>query len=329
MDSLDFGIPSLLSYEPVPESPRLEAPEVGLRLLARQVAWDGEVLSLELLAGYLFEAGFARGFQRLSEAIVLGLEDAERGRAAATPILDPWKRYPRRAGPNFGGVRPPDPGAPTHHSGSVVIPLEIPLAPPALPGPSFYVTAFLQGHVSNTLAFDLAAGSVVGYLDGEPCEVPTEGSEEPPEELDEAAILGTEPESPVAAPLARPGTRALTLAARKQGSHAPGEPILLDATLALPPDELAVIGPEGWLRSLFAWASRQDSQGTRVGHWQGDRTVFADDFALRSVAGQPRAVATASFELSNLLGARIEPGVHYVQTSARHHRSNVLEIACV
>lgn len=313
MDPLDVDIPSLLTFGSVPESPRLDPPDVGLRLRARGVAWDGEALSFELLAGHLFEAGFAGGFQRLSEGIVVGLEDAQRGRAAAVRIHDPWKRYPRRQGPNFGGIRAPAPGAPTHSGGSAVMPLRVRLEGPLEPGPSLYVTAFLHQHVSNTLAFDVPDGSVASFLGGEPREIPAEADEEPP--------AGDAPGGPSPR---RGGTPALALGARTSGAVARGAPVVLDATLALAEDELAAFGPEGWLRSLFLWTSARDTQATRVGQWLEGRAVFADDFQVQTLGGEPRAVATASFELPHDLA----PGVHHVHVSARHHRSSVLELTC-
>lgn len=330
MEDLDFAIPALVEEEQVAESPLLDLPDLGLRLAARQVRHDGQVLAFDLLVSYLLDAAEAGGYQRLAEAVAVCLEDAEGGRAAASSLLDPHKRYPRRQGPNFRGPRPPPAGGPTHAAGGWVLPLEIPLALPAWEGPSFYVTALLAGHVSNTLAFDLAAGSASSWLGGAPCPVEPAGEEEPPEEADEAAVEGTDAgPAPLAAPAPPPRPPVLSLVPRKRGPHGPAEPILLDATLALPPEELEAFGAEGWLRALFAWSHDPATGSAHAGHWLGDRAAFPDDFQLRGVGGQARAVATAAVDLGELLGVRLPPGRHRVQLSARHHRSEPVVIECI
>lgn len=331
MEPIETRSLTLFSFEPVPESPRVAPPETGLRLAARNVAYNGQALSLELLTTYRFEPAFVAAFQQLMHAVIMGLEDADAGRASALRTLDPRRRYPPRAGPNFMGLRP-GPITSGRTGGSVVMPIEILLPPPTVSGPSFYATAFLQNHVSNTLAFDLHAGSVTSLLHSVLCDPALEGTDEKDvalwkDEVDEVNVFQLIAD-PLFTPVQPSAPPALALTAHKTGSYAPGEPILLEATLALPPEELEAFGAVGWLRALFAWCSRQDSQATRVGHWLADRVVFADDFRDRLVAGQPRAVATAPFDLVQILKAPLMAGVHYVQVSARHHRSNVLEIVC-
>jgi hypothetical protein len=310
MEPLAVSI-KLFTFLPVAESPRIDAPDTGLRLAVRGVDYDGDALSFELLATYQLEPGFVAAFEDLTEAIVIAFEQPEGRLAKGFPTVDWHKRYPPRSGPNFTGIRPWPDGALGETGGSMVMPLTVGVPPPLLPGPSFYATALLHGYFSNTLAFDLAAGSVASFLEGKPFDPPKEG--------DEASGPSTGSSAgPTAA--ARPAP-VLSLAARKAGVYASREPIPLQATLALPPDELATLGPEGWLSSLFIWTDAQPV------HWLGQRAVLADDFALGAVGRETRAVATANFDLGQLMNP-LGSGTHYVQVSARQYRSNVLEIAC-
>lgn len=324
MEPLEVSTYSLFTSRAAAVSPRVDEP--GIRLAARDLTFGGGVLSVELLLAWRFDPAFAVRFERPADAIVVSLEDAEAGRAAACSTIDPRKRFPERPGPNYLGPRPLAPDAILRTGGWVNLPLRIPLAPTSLPGPSFYATAFLHRHVSNTLAFDLAAPSVASFLDGEPHDPPH--GEEPalePSDVDEVSILGPAVAAPI--PPARPrGPAALTLAPRKPGAYRVGERIELEAVLALPPDELDALGPAGWLRSVFVWASPESAPpGATVGHWLGSRIVFADQFTVRPVGGQPRAVATLRFELERATGLGTTPGRYHVHVSARHHRSAVLE----
>jgi len=132
----------------------------GIRLVAENLAYDGSQLSLDVLAAYEFDPAFAAAFQRLSDALVLGVENAETGAAAAVPLIDPRKTFPARSGPNFQGIRPWPGNKIGLTGGSVIMPLEISVPWSLLDGPSLYLTMFLQRHISNTLAIDLGGNAV-------------------------------------------------------------------------------------------------------------------------------------------------------------------------
>jgi hypothetical protein len=204
----------------------------------------------------------------------------------------------------------------------------VPLPSPRVNLPTFFATVFLQHHVSNTLAINVREGSVDGYLEGRPFHVLTaqEVARQAPALEDEE-----EQEAPVAprpAAVQSPPEGVLQLAARAPGPYRPAEPVLLDATLALTPECLDEAGPEAWLRSLVACATRQDNQTSCAGNWLGERLLFADDVRRERVGGRELAVIRASFELAEVIGARLRRGLHYVQVSARQFRSPMLELRC-
>ena len=323
MEDLEISTRSLFLFDLTPESPRVEGSE-GIRLAAENLAYDGSQLSLDVLAAYAFAPGFAAAYQRLSDALVLGVENAETGAAAVVPLIDPRKTFPARPGPNFQGIRPWPGNKIGLTGGSVIMPLEISVPRPLLDGPSLYLTMFLQRHISNTLAIDLAALTVASFMVGEPFAPSREVIDA--EETDEE-----DSDDPVAPPAAGalPARRALMVWPRSPGPYRKGTPILLDVRLMLPADEFSSLGVAGWLKSLFLWSSTQASQATSVRDFLQERTLFADDCRSVVIDGSPYVSTSLTVDLSSLFGLGSSPGFHYIYASVRQHRSEALEIECI
>jgi hypothetical protein len=331
MTFLPYELPALFTFEKEVGSPVIEAPEVGIRISASDVEYTQEVLRFELLVSYCFPRGYVQAFQRLSQALVFVLEDAAGGRADAGRTVDPHKRYPAMSGPNFRGPPPVEAAASSFRTSWMRVPFEIPLPTPAW-GPSFFVTVLLQQHVSNTLAFDLLNGGVRSFLGGRPHALLTTSDRDDEDEAppDPAELFPSPPAPPpAAAPKPAPvAVGSLTLTPRAAGPFSVNSAITLDATLVLPGEELAVGGPEAWLRSLFVCTIHQATQFSRVGNWLGDRLVFPDDVQVKKVAGREQAVISQPFALTDLLEGPLSPGTHYVQVSARQYRSNTVMLTC-
>lgn len=311
---------------------------MGLRLAAAKLAFDGTLLSFDLLLAFLIPARLRAAFRRPERAIVCVLEDSG-GRAAAFAASDPHVAYPDEGMPNFVGLPPALPGDPLdsqERGGWAGIPLRVSLPRPSEPGPSLFVTALLREYVSNTLAIDLGALSATSFLDGRPSPVRTMAEKDAeiaaappivdegggrPEPEDEPAAVAVP--APAAAP--RPaGSPAFELTARKVGPHGPSEPILLDGKLTLSDAEYAPLGSEGWLRAAFVCAIPEEGETAPLASLAGDRVVFPDEGAP-GPGGRGR-IFTFALDLDRQLGARLPPGRWFVQLSARHHRSSVLEI---
>lgn len=188
---------------------------------------------------------------------------------------------------------------------------------PPVSGATLFVTVFLQHHVSNTLSFDVRAMDEGSFLDGRPFHVVTVEEAERREEED-ASTPGTLP----------PPDGLLELTPRKPGPYSRSEPILFDTTLMLTPERLDEVGPEGWIRSVFLCATRQDNQTSRAGNGWKERLVYPDDFSYEHVEGQRVAVLRAPLELTDIIGSPLRPGLHYVHASARRFRSKMVEIVC-
>ncbi len=310
---------------------------MGLRLAAARLDFDGERLSFDLLLAFLIPARLQAAFRRPERAIVCVLEDSG-GRAAWFAASDPHVSYPDEGMPNFMGLPPALPGDPLDSEecgGWVGIPLRVSLPRPSEPGPSLFVTALLREHVSNTLAIDLAALSATSFLGGRPSPVRTMAEKDAeiaaaPPIVDEGGGRPEPEDEPVPpaapAPAAAPraaGSPALELTARKAGPYGPSEPILLDGKLALSDDEYAPLGAEGWLRAALVCAIPERG-GAALASLTGDRVVFPDEGAP-GPGGRGRTF-TFALDLDRQLGARLPPGRWFVQLSARHHRSRVLEI---
>jgi hypothetical protein len=332
MDYLELSTRSLFGFASTPESPVVEVP-AGIRLAVESLAYDGKQLSLDVLASYQFEPQFAAAFQKLSDALVLGIEDASTGAALAVPLVDPRKRFPPRSGPNFQGIPPWSAGRIGLTGGSAVMPLDIVVPRPLLDGPSLYLTMFLQRHVSNTLAIDLTELSATSFLAGEPFDPGREGPppDEDADDLDDDADAGIddgadEPSQASGRPNSHP---ALTASLRGLGPFPKGAPILLDITLALTAEEIESLGPAEWLKSVFVWTSTQASQATGVHNLLDGRTVFPDDFRSAIVDGKPHFVAPLAVDLSTVAGLGASPGINYVYVSARHHRSEAVEVRSI
>jgi hypothetical protein len=328
MGWLHYAHPRLFSREAQPASPLISPGEAGIRLGAQKVAYDGEALSLELLVRYSFPEAFLLQFQRMLDALTLVLEDVTGARAAVCNLLDPHKRYPILRGPNYVPATAPPSHDASFGGGWVSVPLRIPLAAPSWAGPSFFATVFLQQHLSNTIAVELPEATVSSTLGGAPLALLTEADVPEPVE-DETPDDGRDDMLPPLAgtPAPAPGVPALTLGLRTPGPFGPDRPSPLDGLLALEPSELALGGPEAWLRSVFVVATRQDTQHSGLGHWLGDGVVFPDAGQKRMVGGNERIAFALPFDLAAMLGP-LPPGTYYVQMSARQHRSAVVEVAC-
>ncbi|WP_147332798.1 hypothetical protein [Archangium gephyra] len=330
MTFLPYELPSLFTFEQDAGSPVIQAPEVGIRISARDVEYAQDVLRFELLVSCCFPRSYVQSFQRFSQALVFVLEDAAGGRATMARTIDPHKRYPAMSGPNFRKPPVVDAAPRSFRTNWMRVPLELPLPVPAW-GPSFFVTVLLQEHVSNTLAFDLLHGGVRSFLGGRRHALLTasgieDEDETPPDPAELFPSLPSAPPGDTSEPV--PAVGSLTLTPRGAGPFSGNSAILLDATLVLPGEELAVGGAEAWLRSLFICSSHQATQFPRVGNWLGDRLVFPDDVRTRKVAGREQALISQSFALTDLLGGPLSPGTHYVQVSARQYRSNMVTLTC-
>jgi hypothetical protein len=330
MEPLAYDFPGLFGFEEAPEFPALEPPDTGLRIHARRLQHDGETLSFELLVTYRFPRSFCRTFQRFDHALSCMLEDTETGQSAVFRLIDMHKKYPAMQGTNFRGATAPEASPRSFQSGYVLVPLRIPLPSPSVHRPTLFVTVFLQHHVSNTLAFQLREGSVETFLGGRAIHLPTLAELARQRDLDEEEEPETseQPAPPALAPEPGPPAGLLRLTARGPGPFARGEPLLLEAALALTPEGLAEAGADGWLRSLFVCATRQDNQTSVSGPAWGERLLFADDVRRERLEGREWVVLRASFELAEALGTPLRRGVHYLQASSRQFRSPVLELAC-
>jgi hypothetical protein len=328
--ALDYDIPSLFRFEQRAESPVLpDGVDEGIRINAASVAYDGAVLHFDLTITCGFARSFVAAFHRFPDAFVFALEDAETGRAAVGRCVDPHKRYPSFSGPNFKGYAP-EPSPKSFSTQWTSIPLAVPLVRRAA-HPTFFATVFLQEHVSNSLGFNVWDGSVTSYLAGIPSPVVVGAElEEEGDESDDGDDAAEEPAPPREAPLppaqpARRGGAALYAAAPRFG---PGGPLWFEGSLAVTPDELAKGGGDGWLRSLFVTATRQDSQASKIVAWLGDAIAFPADLVRYGPPGEELYGTSFRFDLASLLGARPPEGVYYVQLSARHHRSKMVMIQC-
>ncbi len=337
MGALPFTVPSLLTFEPAEGSP--EPGDSGLLLAGHGATFSGGRLRLDLRLAWSFPARWASTFQRLTDAVVLVVEDAGAGAAVALRAVDPHKKYTEREGPNWRGPPPPElppgpvpdrpaeeplpdaqeekaaaaaeaggadegpPGEPSgDEAGWMSVPAELETAPPPWTGPSVFVTARLHGHVSNTLALELGPGGVAtsSFLWGKPWEPARHAAGEPP----------------AGVPRPPPGKTALELAPREGGPPGAGA---LEARLRLPPADLAAGGPEAWLRSVFVTAVLRGDQLPVAVSWLGDRLALRDDLP-------PGGEARLPFALRDLFAGPLPSGTWDVQVSARHHRSPILEV---
>jgi hypothetical protein len=284
-----------------PESPSLGGEE-GLRVAVRDLRSGDGRLAFDLLLGYRFTAPFVSRFERFTDALVFTIEDAAGGVAVARRAIDPTKRYPYRAGPNWLGPSAQD-ARTSWSAGWLRIPCLVSPAPSPWIGPSVFVSASLQGHRSNTVGIDVVAAKAASWREGRPFPVSTVGSAPPM----------PSPSAPPPNPASDP---ALSIA---WASAFPR----LEIRLALAPEELASGGAEGWLRSIFVQATSREDQVPWIASWLGERIVLADDVELDG-SGGGRCVL--SCDLDAVFGERLPSGVHDVQVSARRHRSAVLEV---
>jgi hypothetical protein len=175
MSQLEVRVSSLVTFESHPQSCWIAPPDEGLGLAVAELAYEAPRLSCLLLLTVCFRAGFARSFQALKFAPVVAVEDAEAGAVAALSARDPHKKYPAMSGRNFRGALAAGDEDPTMFITRYInLPLDLTVAP-SVRGPSVFLTATLQRHVSNTLAVDLTAPdgpSVVSYVAGAPTPIP-------------------------------------------------------------------------------------------------------------------------------------------------------------
>ncbi|WP_437723766.1 hypothetical protein [Sorangium sp. So ce861] len=327
MAHLEYEVPSLFRFEQRRESPVLRDDETGIRIHAASIAYDGARLRFDLLITCSFACSYFAAFHKLTRGLVFSLEDADGGRASVARTIDPHKRYPHRSGPNFKGSYVPEASPSSFSTRWVSIPLDVPVVRrPAYP--TFFVTVFLQEHVSNTLAFNLWNGAVTSYVAGAPSPLALAG-DEGDDEGDEGdggdeGEPTSSPKGPVP-PVPRGAGVTLRAAAPRFG---PDEPVWFDGSLGVTAEEFALGGADGWLRSLFVCATRQDTQTSRIVHWLGDRLVFPGDMVRYGGPGSVLYGASFRFELASIVGARPPPGVYFVQLSARHYRSPVVCIQC-
>jgi len=321
---LPVRMPALFTSEVTAESPMVED-GAGLRINAAGLEYDGEALALDLLVGHRFPSSYRRCFRFLAQAISCFVEDAGSARAAGFALIDPYRTYPGEGTANFRGAPEPPAGPELDSAGYMRVPLQIPASRPAWLSPSLFLTVALQGHVSNTLAIDLHAGTVATFLDGAPCPITRE--------QDFLATVGEEgdapgEEAPAPPPLPRAAPPRLTLAASPAGPHSLRSAVRLDGQLEIPAADLEAGGLEGWARSLFLSVTRQEGPSPRIVSWLGDRLVFGDDAGPAAAAGTGAPKLPFSMELAELLGGPLERGTYYVQASARQYRSGLLELVC-
>ena len=164
-EPLEIGFPDLFSSRERPGFPVFLDQREGISLAASDLSYaDGE-LSFQLLVSYQLRREFLSGFQRISSAINVLVEDSQSGRCAHFNLDDPHKVYPARSGDNWRPeARRALPGTRISHR-------EIPLviATGLSNGyPHLVVRSVLQQHVSNSIAFETArAGAVCHALRGE------------------------------------------------------------------------------------------------------------------------------------------------------------------
>lgn len=325
MSKLDYAIPSLFRFEETSAAAAVDAP--GIRINAASVEHDGDVLRFDLHVTCMFSRFYAASFHKITHGLVVSLEDADGGRAAVMRAIDPHKRYPRLQGPNYKGGYVKETAPTSFSTRWIVIPFEVPIVRRAV-YPTFFVTTFLHDHVSNTLGINLWDASVTSYSRGVESEILLgEGEDDEPEDDDDE---GGDEDS-VASPKAPEPQRGWGAGMSLQASApvvGPGEPVWFEGSISVTPAELKKGGADGWLRSIFVCSTREDTQASKIVHWLGERVVFPGDMALYGAGAESLYGTSFRFELGSLLGMRVPPGVHYVQLSARHHRSNVVAVRC-
>ncbi len=321
MRPVEHAFAGLFGYEREPGSPVIRPPAIGLRLAADGASFDGETLALDLLLGRRLPAHVVRSFRRLPDALALVVEDAASGRAAAFPTIHPRVRRPAAPGPNYLGRQPTDR---SFSSGWMRVPLEVRVSPATYPGASVFVTAVLQDLASNTLAVDLRRESVASFLGGLPFVV--ERDRDAGDESEVEGQVGGAVTS--AGPAGAPVQEGIAVVPPGPILAQPGVPLELRATLAIAPDELAAGGAEGWLRSIFVRAVREDMQAVLVADWLGERIVFPEDVRRTVLGGKERIVIEAKIDLRAAFGDALLGGRWFATVSARRYRSSIVEVAC-
>lgn len=343
---LQLSIPGLIGFQPAAGSPEPGAAP-GLVAAAGSAAWSGGRLRFDLLLAWTFPPEYAATFHRLTDAIVLVVEDAATGSAFAMRTIDPHKKFVGKPSPNWRGppapaaaspappaaadggpdeppdaddeppdaddVPPPPPPPGSLNAGWLTIPVEVAAAPPAWSGPSVHATAVLHGHVSNTIGFTLSPRgvNVSSWKRAQPWTPATHVPGGPPP-----------PAAPPAAPGAAPAPAGIALRPRAPGAGEAPHHALVEAHLRLAPGELAAGGAEAWLRSVFVLAIRRGDQAPVVASWLGDRLVLEGDLREGPAGGE----AVLPLDVRTALGHPLPPGTWDVHVSARHRRSDPLEV---
>jgi hypothetical protein len=304
---LSVRFPSLFRYEEVPESPLTAKP--GLRLNARNIDYDGEVLAFDLLVSHRFPTEFVRAFHRLDHALACSLEDTSTPQAIAFRAIDPHKKYPASEGPNFRGYAP-TPGTESGWmvGGHFVIPVELSVAR-STEEPRLFASAFLHDHLSNRLVFDLRKKRVTSFIDGHPHTLALVGDREETESDDEV-------ESEESVQRAAASVSGLVLSKSANAGE-------VQATLTVTPEELNDGGgPEGWLRSVFVGLYRDDTQAGRLVSWLGERLAMPDDFQ-KPKGGRKELRATLAVDVKRLFEGA-PPGDYHLHVSARQFHARAL-----
>jgi len=165
-EPMAVNFPALFSAVERPGFDELYEDIDGLRINAENISYQDGYLSFELLVFYAFSREFVSSFKRMQKAINIIVEDADTGQCHHFNLLDPHKRYPVEAGPNFDSeLTKPTPGKKISYR---QIPLEIELSNPGW-GPHLYVRATLQTYNSNILAIDISDSvNLVSFMNGQP-----------------------------------------------------------------------------------------------------------------------------------------------------------------
>lgn len=137
----------------------LDSKQEGIRIYADELAYRYGQLSGNLLLTFAFARQFSTSFQRIEQAIVVTIENAETGQSEAIKLTDPHKVYPALEGRNYN----PDKA---HKSQGIKtsyreIPFSISMHQPGW-GPHIFIRAQLQMFSSNTLALDISDEVILG-----------------------------------------------------------------------------------------------------------------------------------------------------------------------
>jgi len=302
-------ITNLIDYCGQPESPRLQPGQV-VAINVSDVSYEDKLLRFRLLITFEVSYAYICQVGDVSDnKLQLIFEDADAGTITTMGCKDPFVipcddedyihcpggdvRTAPTIDPNLDPAPQPH-GASIQSSTNIYFAVEMFRRPPRF-SPSFFLTACLQRHLSNRLAFNPEKGEV--------------------------AICS-------AAPLPQYGIQIALM--ERPSATALQNRMWLKGELVIGPDDVSNGGEQSWADSLFVVAVSQYGFAYPAAIFGSANQMLGDGELVAQVSHRGQdAVISFEFDLFEWLGyltRREFPTRYYVHVTSRHYRSAILDV---